>query len=110
VVEAVDAYGNSASETVRVVGDTSSFSLNAGWNLVGISSNVPVKLEDLKIYYEGAWFNWTEACASKIVLGYVYWWNGSSYVIVEFLEPGKGYWMYAYKPCEIYLPTSKIEG
>jgi len=108
IVKAVDSFGNSAVASVKVFGDVHYVSLKAGWNLVGLSLDGPVNVDDLIVYHNGEWLNWTEACARKIVLGYIYWWNGS-YLMVYELEPGKGYWMYAYKPCEIhwYVPENK---
>ena len=104
LVEAIDDYGNSAEAKLKVLDDLKSFSLQPGWNLVSLSSAYPVRVEDLTVYYQGELFSWTEASSNEIVLGYVYWWNGT-YVIVDMLEPNKGYWIYAYEQCEVYWQT-----
>jgi len=75
--------------------------LSTDWNLVGLPYDEPVAKDNLTIYYDGTDYNWTEAVDSSIIIGFIYNWNetGQNYEFTDVLNPGEGYWVYAYYEC-----------
>jgi len=74
------------------------------WNLVGIPYDEPLAKDNLTIYYDGTDYNWTEAVDSSIIIGFIYNWNetGQNYEFTDVLNPGDGYWVYAYFECVLF--------
>ena len=76
--------------------------LQPGWNMVSSPSMENVTKKDLRIFFNGTWYTWQEAVDNHIVMPHLYYWDGTAYQIAEQLEPGKGYWLYAYESCELW--------
>ena len=54
-------------------------------------------------------YNWTTAVSEGIILDYIYEWNTTTgYVGTSTLEPGLGYWMWAYYDCELLIPSNVV--
>ena len=55
------------------------------------------------VQYNGTIYSWQEAVNNSIVLGSVYNWNAANqnYELIDVLQPGLGYWMYAYYNCKL---------
>jgi hypothetical protein len=74
--------------------------LQTNWNIVGLPFNTTLSKNDLVIYHNGTSYNWSEATTGPepFILGFIYEWNPVSqgYLLSDVLQPGKGYWMYAY--------------
>jgi len=83
--------------------DTYITDIESGWNIVGVPDDQNVGKTDFVIYYNGTEYNWTEAIISGVVNQYIFGWNsaGGGYIFADILEPGCGYWMYAYYSCII---------
>lgn len=77
------------------------------WNLIGLPYDIPVDNENLTIYYNGTNYTWQDAVNNNIILDFIYEWNETSqyYEITDILEPGAGYWIYAYNDCTLLHPT-----
>jgi len=58
--------------------------LGEKWNLVGYPYISSIAKEDLIIYFDGVNYSWFEATSfpDPIILGYVYGWNGGSWLFV----------------------------
>jgi len=74
------------------------------WNFVSLPFNNSVNKTDLLITHNGTEYSWQEAINNNILLGFFYHWNRGiqNYEPVDKLNPGFGYWIYAYKDCEIW--------
>ena len=84
------------------------------WNIIGLPNIESLPKEDLIIHYNGVDYNWSDATTNNnptggpIILGYIYNWNRSipqHYDLVDVLEPGYGYQMYAYYTCSLHYPV-----
>ena len=53
------------------------------------------------IIYNGTDCSWQQAVDNGIVLGFIYGWvdNTQGYELTDVLNPGKGFWIYAYYSC-----------
>jgi hypothetical protein len=74
------------------------------WNLVGLPFDETIGEENLTVVLlNSSSYTWSEAVVNGYVLDFVYGWNASSksYMIMDELETGGGYWMYAYDNCLI---------
>jgi hypothetical protein len=73
------------------------------WNIIGLPFNEPVAKENISVYFNGSYYSWQQAVDNGTILDFIYGWNttGQVYEGKEILEPGKGYWMYAYYNCSI---------
>ena len=80
------------------------------WNIVGLPSNESLLKEDIVIRYNGIDYNWTQATTDDnptggpIILSDVYTWLRipQYYGFTDMLQPGYGYWMYAYYNCTLF--------
>jgi len=81
--------------------------LGVQWNIAGLPFEDDVAVADLIVSYNGTVYPWFNATSSNndlgmpILLGFVYGWNSSSqsYVTIDTLNPGQGYWLYTYYEC-----------
>jgi len=83
-------------------------SLYANWNFVSIPFNESVDKSDIIISFSGSNYTWNSAVSAGIVLDFIYGWNRTnpSYDDSDTLEPGYGYWMWAYHNCELILSSN----
>jgi len=75
----------------------------AGWNIIGIPQNITIGKYNITVYYNQTSYTWQEAVNESIILGLIYRWDeiNQKYEQSAFLNPGKAYWMYAYKNCKL---------
>ena len=99
-----------------LIGGTFIENLSSEWNFASLPFNQSIDKIDLLIKYNGAVFNWTQATTSDdpIVLNFIYDYNrtNQNYEGSLTFKPGRGYWVYAYYECEIWissLVTSPID-
>jgi len=80
-------------------------SLNSSWNLVSLPFNESYDKTDIIVSYGGSDYTWGDAVSGNIILDFVYDWDriDQHFNLVDILEPGYGYWMYAYYDCELIL-------
>ena len=73
------------------------------WNLIGLPHDTQIAKENITVYHNGTEYTWEEAVNNNIILNYIYYWNATNkiYEITDILQPGSGYWMYAYYDCTL---------
>jgi len=79
--------------------------LSQNWNFISLNLNESY-LKDKLILCSGCQeYNWTEAVNSDMVSDSLFGWNSSmqAYSFATKLEPGNGYWIYCYQPCEMWI-------
>jgi len=78
--------------------------LSVGWNFVSLPFNQSVEKTSFIVRYNNSDYIWSNA-AGGIVLDFIYGWSRSSqnYEDSNTLDPGYGYWMYAYYSCELWV-------
>jgi len=82
------------------------------WKLVGFPYDISLVKENLIVHYNGTDYSWDEATTSNnptgspIVLKFLYGWERTSqrYAYADSFDAGEGYWMYAYKTCNLTNP------
>jgi hypothetical protein len=91
----------------NAVSDEYLTSLSKKWNTIGLPGNISILKEDVVIQYNGTDYSWYEATTNNneegepLILSFIYGWNEytQNYILSEYLEPGNGYWMYAFYNC-----------
>jgi hypothetical protein len=80
-------------------------SLEENWNLVSIPFNESINKEDIIVSHNGTNYSWNDAVANDIILNFLYYWNriSQNYELKNTLDPGYGYWMYAYEKCDLIV-------
>ena len=85
------------------------------WNFISLPFNQSIDKKDLIIICNGAGYNWSEAidpANGPLVDSFIFGWNrglsGQTYQAVNILEPGYGYWMYAYSDCELWTKNISV--
>jgi len=90
--------------------------LEEGWNLVSLPFNLSINKLDLFVQYNYDNCNWRQAIndhnpkGSPIINDFIFGWsrNGQQYSFIDILEPGYGYWIYAYDDCLLVVENSTI--
>jgi len=77
--------------------------LDYRWNLMSIPFNETLHKNNIIVSYNGTDYSWQQAVDSGVLLGFIYRWNTTSqtYEAVNILNPGEGYWMWAYFECKL---------
>jgi len=90
---------------------TDYLSLKNEWNIFSIPFNETVTKTDIIVRNDSIEYNWSEAINQGIILNYIYYFNSTSqmYEFTDILEPGKGYWMWTYRDCELLLHGNRNE-
>jgi len=81
--------------------------LSEEWNLIGLPYDTPVAKENLTVYYNEIEYTWDQAVNNNTVLEFIYKWEAviQNYDFTNILNPGEGYWIYAYYNCTLLRPT-----
>ena len=78
---------------------------SVGWNLIGLPYDEPLIKERLVIDDGVDTYDWEEATTGDPhIIGYIYDWDREDpkYLeLVNVLNPGYGYWMYAFEDCDL---------
>jgi len=103
-------YSVGSEETQFPVEETYSISLHEQWNLISLPFNESIHKTDITVRNDSVEYNWSEAFDAGIIVPHLYDWNRTEqrFDLVDTLEPGRGYWMWAYYDCELIL-TSDAE-
>jgi len=82
------------------------------WNLISIPFNESVDKADIIVTYDNTNYSWNDAVTNNIVLDFIYYWNrtNQNYDIINILEPGYGYWVYAYHDCNLIVSGNISNG
>ena len=87
-------------------------SVNNGWNFVSLPFQIPdltptISLDLLTIKTNNGLnsYSWSDAITAGIIDPSVFGWdrNNQIYIFSSSIEPGYGYWLYAYEECEIWI-------
>jgi len=103
------ATSNVASVYITVDGPLYITNLSANWNLISLSVNQSININDVIVNYDGTDFTWSDAINSSdgpIIDPNVYSWNRSLdmyFQIQDSFNPGYGYWIYSYYDCELWV-------
>jgi hypothetical protein len=83
-------------------------SLGEEWNLVSLPLNESVHKDNITVNYLGVNYTWQQAVDNSTILSFIYGWNATNqnYESTDTLEPGEGYWMYAYSDCTLWITTN----
>ncbi|MBN1281148.1 MAG: hypothetical protein JXA00_05820 [Candidatus Thermoplasmatota archaeon] len=82
-------------------------SLDPEWNFIALPVNLSVNTTNLVVVNDGTLYTWGQAVAQGLIINDIFSWN-ATYQVYEFgpqitmLNPGQGYWMYAYQSCELW--------
>lgn len=84
--------------------------VTTGWNFISAPYNYSQDTHEFLIKHGEYYYNWTHATTAinptknPLINQYLFGWNRSiqTYTFERNLEPGYGYWMYSYQPCELW--------
>jgi uncharacterized repeat protein (TIGR01451 family) len=89
--------------------------LSVKWNFVSLPFNQSINKADMIIRYNGTDYNWSEAidpANGPLIDSFIFGWkrglSGQTYQSVNKLDPGYGYWMYAYSDCELWAQNISV--
>jgi uncharacterized repeat protein (TIGR02543 family) len=96
--------GNGGTDTATVsmtVLRHHQINVKASWNLISIPCAENISKTNIIINYLGTNYTWAQAIAANIIVDTLFGWNrtGQYYTYGNTLEPGKGYWCWAYYNC-----------
>jgi len=101
----------------RVIAEVVEIPLFKGWNLIGVPFEGGLPLAKLRIALDGNTENFLVAAEKNWVGGVSALVDGKSASLsaeTAQLEPWRGYWLYAYQPCQLIFPAlekeTKIQG
>jgi len=88
--------------------------LQQSWNLIGLPYDEIVQKENLTVLYNGTEYSWQNATTNNneegepLILRFIYEWNTNTknYLLIDGVNPGYGYWMYAYYNCKLLRPAT----
>ena len=92
------------AENITMEFDSTITSVEQDWNLIGSPCLEAVNLSDVMVTYSNMDYTWAEAISNTIIDGNVYNWDrfSQTYISIQTLNPGEGYWMYAYECCDLW--------
>jgi len=76
--------------------------VKTGWNIVGLPDDSSVSKTNLIVNYGGTDYSWSTAVSNGYVSDFIFGWQRTTpqmYIFASSLDPGYGYWMYAYFNC-----------
>ncbi|PNX53780.1 MAG: hypothetical protein BV458_02565 [Thermoplasmata archaeon M9B2D] len=102
------APSNTATVTITVL-EKHQISLKTGWNLISIPCYDSITKAELTVYYNGASHSWSQAVADGYLMNYIYNYNRATqtYGFSDSLEPGYGYWIWAYNICDLLMYSNE---
>jgi C1A family cysteine protease len=80
-------------------------SLEEKWNFISLPFNQTIEKTLINVTYDGETYDWTSSVSNGYVNEYIFGWNRSSqsYIFSDILQPGYGYWIYAFEPCDLVI-------
>jgi hypothetical protein len=85
--------------------------LKSQWNLISIPVDDTIAKADIIVRYNNHNYTWAQAVTEGIVLNTIYdFVRGSTqtYATTDTLEPGNGYWMWAYFDCQLLIASDAV--
>jgi hypothetical protein len=108
-----DAAGNGVTSTIHqfvIIAEIKVSDLVFKWNFISVPTNQSVNKDDLFIIQNGSRYNWTQS-VDVYIDSHIYGWNRTTQGYtpsVDILNPGEGYWIYAYNHPNIELWVTGI--
>jgi len=97
---------------IKTAINETSFSLSVldGWNFISLPFNKSVEKVDIFVFYNLTKYYWDDAVINGYINDYIFGWNrnSQSYNFAYILEPGYGFWIYAYEPCELWIENITV--
>jgi len=103
------ADSNAATVTIKVV-RLNRIHIRDGWNLFSIPVGENIDKTTIIVEYLGDEYTWADAITANIILGFTYGWESGGYTGETTLEPGEGYWMWAFQDCDLLIPSNVEAG
>ena len=74
------------------------------WCFISPPTNISTNVDDILVLYDDTFYSYQEAIYNGIISPFIFSWNSvsQSYEFADVLNPGYGYWIYAYKNCELW--------
>ncbi len=100
-----NSFYSIGTEEIEIILEEYIVSLNSNWNKMSLPFNESVDKTDIIVSYSGTNYSWSDAVNNTIVLNFIYGWNrtNQNYELISTLEPGCGYWIWAYDNCDLLL-------
>jgi hypothetical protein len=78
------------------------------WNLISLPFNQTISKMNISVNYLGANYTWQNAVTNHIVVTSLYGWNRTTqtYTLNDVIQPGQGYWMFAYFDCVLWVNST----
>jgi hypothetical protein len=85
-------------------------SLGREWNIISAPCYESISSGDVIVRNNSFEYSWSEAVSEGIILGYLYQYNRPSqiYNFSDSLEPGYGYWTWAYFNCDLLIKNDSV--
>jgi hypothetical protein len=88
-------------------------SIKSEWNLISLPFNESVNKLDIIVRNNSIDYSWNDAVNEGIIVGLLYDWDRTQQqyklpFLVNILEPGRGYWTYAYYDCELLISSNAV--
>jgi len=98
---------DSCEKTIKVY---DAISVKTRWNIISIPFNESIDKTDIVVRNNSIDRSWDQAVDNGTILGFLYDYNRTtqSYDFSSYLEPGFGYWLWAYYDCELIFSSSEI--
>lgn len=106
-----DGFGGFATATVSLtVVQQHTLNIEANWNFISVPCNTPIAKTSITVRYGGTTYTWAEAVSNGFIIDAVYGWNTATqnYIIVTTLQPGQGYWCWAYYDVQFYIWSDAV--
>jgi outer membrane protein assembly factor BamB len=113
-VRAKDQWGHlsnwSNNLLVNIVNNIYLTNLVYNWNFISLPINQTAEKTDIIVKHGFTNYSWSDAVSENIINDFIFGWNriSQSYNLEDLLEPGYGYWMYAYDICELWINNKSI--
>jgi len=85
-------------------------SLSEEWSIISVPCYQYIDKTEIIVMNNSIEYSWSEAISEGIILGFLYDYNRTtqSYDLSDSLEPGYGYWVWAYYDCELLIFSNSI--
>jgi hypothetical protein len=106
-----DGFGGLATATVSItVVQLHTLPINANWNLISMPCNAPISKTNIMVRYSGNTYTWAQAVSNGYILSTLYGWDAATqqYFLANTLEPGQGYWCWAYYDVQFYIWSDAV--
>ena len=102
-------YYSSATVYIEIIA-LNRISIEDGWNLFSIPIGENIDKTTIIVEYGSPleWHTWAEALSDGVILKFTYGWQAGCYTDGKgnTLEPGEGYWMWAFEDCDLLIPSN----